>query len=46
MKKNAALILLMILLILCGCKREYGEFYDPPAGQKRTIFTDKAKIFA
>lgn len=38
MKKKLILTLVMFTVIIVGCKREYGDFYNPPKEQKGEIY--------
>ena len=42
MKKYTALIMFATLLVFSNCKRQYGEFYDPPAGLEGEIYQQLA----
>ncbi len=42
MKRKAIVTVFLISLIIGSCKREYGEFYDPPVGQKGEIYKQLA----
>jgi uncharacterized surface protein with fasciclin (FAS1) repeats len=36
--RQTLLFILLIFIIICGCKREYGSYYDPPIGQESYIY--------
>jgi len=41
MRKTLVFIFL-IFIIICGCKRDFGTYYDPPKGQKSAIYSQLA----
>ena len=42
MKRNAIVTVFIMSLIISSCKREYGDYYDPPKGQKGEIYKQMA----
>ncbi len=42
MERKAILAVFIFSLIIGSCKREYGEYYDPPKGQKGEIYQQLA----
>jgi uncharacterized surface protein with fasciclin (FAS1) repeats len=42
MKRKAIVTVFIISLIIGSCKREYGDFYNPPTGQKGEIYQQLA----